>query len=219
MYTLCRQRLDKLVRQPLAERGAIVDDCNALGFQHLDGIFTGVITTVVIMAHHAKAGIKPLLSIGMTCGNRCNLGNAGIVINARRRDAGAGIPMADHAGDTFVHQTLRHCNGGTRVGLVVLGKQFKGDRFAVQRRFLGVGVGDRQLSAVFQILADTGGRAGQRAGQTDQNGVGGLRRRGSAKGSQNGGGQGQRLKASYLVHVKLPVRLKVKTVIRPDRLV
>ena len=83
------------------------------------------------MAHDAEAGIKPLLSIAMAGGDRRNLGNTGVVVNPRRRNAGAGVPMADHTDHAFVDQTLRHGDGGARIGLIVFGQQFKGDRFTV----------------------------------------------------------------------------------------
>lgn len=151
--------------RPLAEGGAIVDHRDALGFQRFHRILPGIVAAVVVVAHHAEAGVKALLRVAVAGGDRRHLSDAGVVVDARRRDAGAGVPVADHAGHAFVDQTLRDGHGGARIGLIVLGQQFEGDRFAVQRRLLRVGVGDRQARAVFEIFADACGRAGQRPGQ------------------------------------------------------
>ncbi|MNC43970.1 hypothetical protein D3C75_928590 [compost metagenome] len=115
MQALSHQRLDKLICQPLAERGAIVDYRNTLGLQHLHRIVAGIMTAVIVVAHYAEAGIEPLLSIAVASGDRCDLSNTGVVVNTCRRDAGAGVPMADHAGDAFVHQALGYRNGGAWV--------------------------------------------------------------------------------------------------------
>lgn len=146
------QRFDELVRQATAEGGAIVDHRDALGFQRFHRILPGIVAAVVVVAHHAEAGVKALLRVAVAGGDRRHLSDAGVVVDARRRDAGAGVPVADHAGHAFVDQTLRDGHGGARIGLIVLGQQFEGDRFAVQRRLLRVGVGDRQARAVFGSL-------------------------------------------------------------------
>jgi len=126
------------------------------------------------MAHHAEAGIKALLGIGVTGGDRSNLGDARIVIDTRRRNAGPGVPVTDHPCHFAVDQALGHGHGGTRVRLIVLGLQLKGHRFAANRRVSFIHVVDGKLRAVLQILTDTRRRTGQRASQTDNYGLIGM---------------------------------------------
>jgi hypothetical protein len=106
----------------------------------------------------------------MTGRDRCHLCDAGIMIDAGRRNAGTGVPVADHARHAAVHQTLRHGNRGARIGLIVFGLQCESHRFAADGRVLFVDVIDRQLRAILQIFTDTGRRAGERARQTDNHG-------------------------------------------------
>jgi excinuclease ABC subunit A len=78
--------------------------------------------------------------------------------------------LADNASHAAIHQALRHGYRGTRIGLVIFGLQFERHRFAADGRVLLVNIINRQLSTVFQILTDTGGRAGQRACQAYDHG-------------------------------------------------
>ena len=133
---------------------------------------------VIIVAHHAKAGVEALFGIGVPGGDRRNLGDTRIVVNPRSGNAGAGIPVADDARDAAVHQTLGDGNGGAWVGLIVFRLQLEGYRLAADGRMLLVDIVNRQLRAVFQILADTRGRAGERACQADNDGFAGRGPRG-----------------------------------------
>ncbi|MNL45037.1 hypothetical protein D3C87_1676520 [compost metagenome] len=103
----------------------------------------------------------------MTGGDGRDLGDPGIVINTRRRNAGPGVPVADHASHTAVDQTLSYGHGGARIGLIIFGLQFERHCFAADGRVLFVDVVDRQLCAVLQIFADSRRRAGERACQAD----------------------------------------------------
>lgn len=169
------QRLNKLVRQPLTKSGTVIDHRDAFGLQGLYRVLPGKLAAVIVVAHHAEAGVETLSGIGVSGSDRRDLGDAGIVVNPCGGNAGAGVPVADDAGDAAIHQTLSDGNGGTRVGLIVFRLQFKGYRLAADGRVLLVDIVNRQLRAVFEILADTRGRAGQRARQADNHGFAGRR--------------------------------------------
>ena len=112
------------------------------------------------MTHHAEAGVKPLFGIGVSGGNRSDLGDARIVVDPRRRDAGTGIPVADNPGHITIDQTLSDGYRGTWVRLIVLRQQFERDCFAADGGVLLIDVVNGQLRPVFQIFTDTGRRAG-----------------------------------------------------------
>ena len=78
--------------------------------------------------------------------------------------------MTDHARDAAIDRTLGDGNGGTRVRLIGCRLQLEGYRLAADGRMLFVDIVDSQLRAVFQILTDTGRRAGERACQADNHG-------------------------------------------------
>ena len=122
------------------------------------------------MPHHTEAGIKALSGVGMAGGYGRDLGDTRIVINACRRNTGAGIPVADHARHAAIDQTLRHSHGSARVGLIVFRLQPEGHRFTPDGRVLLVDIVNRQLGAVLQIFTNTGRRAGKRACKTDGHG-------------------------------------------------
>lgn len=71
--TLRFQRLNKLIRQPLAEGGTVINNRNAFGLQGLHRVLPGKLATVIIVAHHAEAGIEALFGIGVPGGDRRNL--------------------------------------------------------------------------------------------------------------------------------------------------
>ena len=176
--SLCCQRLNKLIRQPLAEGGTVIDDRDAFGLQGLYRVLSGKLSAVIVVAHHAEAGVETLFGVGVPGGDRRDLGDARIVVNPRSGNAGAGVPVADDARDAAIHQTLGDGDGSAWVGLIVFRLQLEGHRLAADGRVLLVDIVNRQLRAVFQILADTRGRAGERACQADNDGFAGRGPRG-----------------------------------------
>ena len=64
------QRLNKLVRQPLTKGGTVVDHRDAFGLQGLYRVPSGKLSAVIVVAHHAEAGVETLFGIGVPGGDR-----------------------------------------------------------------------------------------------------------------------------------------------------
>ena len=97
-----------------------------------------------------------------------DLRNACAVVDPRGRHAATGVPVAHHANHVLIDQLLRDRDGRARIGLVIDGDEPVDHRLAADRRMRLVGIVQRELGAVLQVLADTSRRTCERRSQPDQ---------------------------------------------------
>ena len=87
-------------------------------------------TLLVVAADDAEHALEALLGQRRIGGGTGNHRHAGLVVDRRGGNRGAGIQVADDAGDLGVDQLLRHGVADLRVGLVVFRHQFELDLLA-----------------------------------------------------------------------------------------
>ena len=116
----------ELGSQALAISGFIVDHRDVLGFQRIHRKAAQCLALCHVVGNHAVGGPKAGAGVVRVGSRRRNLRNAGVVVDFRGRDGGAGIQVA-HTGHFRVDQTLCHGGGGFGIGLIIFGNQFQLD--------------------------------------------------------------------------------------------
>ncbi len=188
-------RLGEHVGHALTVGGTIIDHGDGLGFQRVLGIVGQTCAQRAVVGDDAEEGLETLLRNLGIGGRRSDVGDAGVVVNARSGEGAAGVQVADDAIDLFINEFLRHGGGLFRVGLVVLGIDLPLDLFAADDDVLRVQIFDGHFHAVGVVLAEAGLRARQGRCATDGDGDG-VRSVGGA----NGHGQGQQRSDVFQFH-------------------
>jgi hypothetical protein len=141
-------------------------------------------TLLVVAADDAEHALEALLGQRRVGGGAGDHRHAGAVVDRRGGNRGAGIEVADNAGDLGVDQLLRHGVADLRIGLIVFGEQFELDLLAAEADPGGVGFVDREAGAVLVVLAQVRDAAGERGDAADLD----HQRRAGVAGGGGGGG-------------------------------
>ena len=118
----------------------------------------------VIAAADAEHVLQAALGEAGIGRGRGDLDDAGIGVDIRCRDRGAGAVVAGHEHHALVGEVVGHAHRLLGVAPVVADGQLD---LLAQYATLGVDVGDGFLGALAHLLADRGLRAGHRAGDAD----------------------------------------------------
>ncbi len=152
----------KYLGDALSIGGAVIDHGDSLEVQGVRRVLRQSGADGVIIGQHAEEGLETLLRDFRIGGGRCDLRDAGPVVDARGRIGAARVQMADDAVDLFVDELLRHHRGLLGVGLIVLSVVRPQHRFAVDLGVLGIEGLDREDHAVDRVLPIGGLRPGER---------------------------------------------------------
>ena len=190
----------------LAVGGAVVDDRDLLQLQRVGGVEGQAGAQGVVVGDDAVGGLVAGLGQVGVGGRAGDVRDAAIVVDLGGGDGGAGVQVADHAGDLGVAQLLGDGRALLRVGGVVFGRDLELDLLAADHDVLGVQVLDGHAHAVLVVLAVVGLGTGHRGDVADLDDLHVLRA-GHARHSGNGGGHRQ---FQLHLHKNLQSREKVE---------
>ena len=172
--------------QALSERCAVVHDCHCLHAFLLGGKFGHCGSQLVVVGNQAKYVFVARLGQVRVGGGGGDLRNAAVVVNARSRNGGSRLQMADHSDRLAVAQFLRDGGSLFRVARIVFGNDLERHGLAADDRLGGVDFVKSHAHAVFHILADVGDatRCGTSYGERNADGFSGGDSRGGCGGSR-----------------------------------
>jgi hypothetical protein len=183
----------ELVGQPLTVGGAVIDDGDALDAQLAGCECAQRAALLHVVGEYAERPLVALARVLRIGGRRRHLNDAGVVIDARRRNGGAAVQVTDHRIDARIGQLLRHRGALTRIGLIVLAQQLELRHRVADPEILGIQILDCQARTVFIVLAQMRLRTGQRCHMAQPHRD---RRHGGRVGSRRGGHHFGRLVAA-----------------------
>ena len=172
-------RLLGLVGKALAVRGLVVENGNLAILVVVKNVLAGNRALLVVAT--ARAEGVPVAALGeLRVGrSRRDLKKAVFDVNVGRRDGDAGVEVAVNELDAIADELVGNRNALLRVGNVVT--ELELDLLAVHAAG-GIDVLRRQFRALLKLRAKGGVRAGQRAGDADQDvGLGRPRQRQSGR--------------------------------------
>jgi hypothetical protein len=150
-------RRTAILRQAVAERGAVADDGDVCEVQRMHRILAEQRATCGIVSGHPECGAKTLLGKGAPVRRRRNMRDAGIVVDRRCGQAGAGAEVADHADHARHVQVAGRDPGPVAVVAIVLHQQFEAHRLSGDNGFAAVGGLYRELCRIDDVFGDGGG--------------------------------------------------------------
>ena len=146
----------ELFGDALAVGGAVVDHADGLALEGGHCVLAQGAAQVNVVSHHAEGGGEALAGVLGVGGRGGDLGDAGILVDLRCGNRGAGIQVTDDTVDLGVDQLGGHRGALLRITSVVFRQQFDGHLLAADGDALGVQFLDGHARAVFVVLAEVG---------------------------------------------------------------
>jgi hypothetical protein len=155
------------VGETFAVGSRVIDDGDELGLVLAGEVTGNRRTLLVVTADDAEHALEALLGQRRIGGGTRDHRQAGLVVDGRGGNRGAGIEMADNAGNLGVDQLLRHGVAYLRVFLVVFRQQLELDLPAAEADARGIGFIDCEAGAIFVVLAQVCDASGERSDAAD----------------------------------------------------
>ncbi len=156
-----------LVGEAFAIGGGIVDDGDGLWLAVGGQVVGNGRTLLIVAADDAEYALEALLGqrrVGCGAGDHRDVG---AVVDRRGGDRGAGVEVADNAGDLGINKFLRHGVADLRIGLVIFRHDFELDLLAADGDSGRVGFVNGEADAILVVLAQVRDAAGERRDAAD----------------------------------------------------